>query len=108
MKVKKQEIFEWLDSNKMEMAKFLSDMVKIPSINEGTADTGDEREIAGFISKFYEGMELDVEIMSFDSEGKRPNVIGTYAGTGGGRSILFNAHTDVVHLSMSGCQLVDS
>lgn len=96
MKEKKYEVCRWLDENKMNLAHFLSDMVKIPSLNEGVADTGDEREMAAFISKYYEDMGLDVEIMSFDQEGKRPNVVATYSGAGNGRNILFNAHMDVV------------
>lgn len=92
----KQRVFDWLDAHKMDCAQLLSDMVKIPSVNQGTVDTGDEREIAKFVSDYMKDMDLDVEILSFDKEGKRPNVLGTYKGTGGGRNILFNAHMDVV------------
>jgi acetylornithine deacetylase len=96
VKEDKQRVFNWLDENKMGAATLLSDMVRIPSLNQGTVDTGDEREMAEFVSSYMKDMGLDVEILSFDKEGKRPNVAGTYCGSGGGRSILFNAHMDVV------------
>lgn len=96
MQEKKQQVFEWLDQNEMAMAGMLSEMVRIPSLNEGTVDTGDEREMAKYVSAYMSDMGLDVETLCFDKEGKRPNVAGTYRGTGGGRTILFNAHMDVV------------
>lgn len=98
-------INSWIDSHQEENICFLRDILRIPSV------TGQEGEIQRFIADFLKQMGLSVD--SFvpsiaelrkhpafvepmqDYEG-RPNVVGVYKGCGGGRSLLFNGHIDVI------------
>jgi acetylornithine deacetylase len=62
-----------------------------PSLVPGGAG---EAAIAGFVASWLEGAGLEVSIE--DAAPGRPNVIGTARGSGGGRTLLLNAHTDTV------------
>lgn len=95
MKQKKQ-VFKYLEENKLEMAQLLSRLIQIESINQGIPDTADESDAQEFIARYMGNMGLKVERYAFDKEQKRPNIIATYKGIGGGENILFNAHMDVV------------
>lgn len=84
---------------------FLRDLLRIPSV------TGDEGPIQRFIAEQLEQIGLAVDVFEPDMaalkkhpafvavargyEG-RPNVVGVLKGTGGGRSLLFNGHVDVI------------
>ena len=70
-------------------------LVQINSINPSLAADGPgEREIAGFIAESLRSCGLRAEI--FEPEAGRMTVLGTLAGTGGGRSLMLNAHCDTV------------
>src|SRR5947207_3121311 len=60
--------------------------VSIPSF------TGDELPLAEFFRDTFAGMGLQVQIQEI--EPGRANVLGTRAGTGGGRALMFNGHLD--------------
>ena len=72
-------------------------LVAIDSVNpdliEGAAG---EREIAVFVADWCERANLDVELAG---PRDRPSVIATARGSGGGRSLLLNAHLDTVGVS---------
>lgn len=91
-----QKVLDYVDKHKDDLAEFLSQIVQIPSINEGVEDSGDEREIGRFLADYYCKLGLETKVVMVDKEGKRPNVIGVYKGTGGGQNILLNAHMDTV------------
>lgn len=109
------KIKEAVESNKEESLKFLSELVKIPSIN-GSGAQGEEiaQEFLGIKLK---EMGLKVDIFEPDPEElkkhpafemsrkmaeyglgfkNRPMVVGVYKGSGGGKSLLFNGHMDVM------------
>jgi acetylornithine deacetylase len=80
-------------------------MVSIPSV------TGDEGAIQRFVSGYMKEIGLDVDMWETDWEELkkhpgyrpvargyegRPNIVATLKGTGGGRSLLLNGHTDVI------------
>jgi acetylornithine deacetylase/succinyl-diaminopimelate desuccinylase family protein len=65
-------------------------MVRIPSENP----PGDEREVAKLLHEKFD--ELGFKVQEYEVASKRVNVEATLRGKGGGRSILFNGHTDVV------------
>ena len=80
-------------------------MIAIPSV------TGDEAAIQKFVSNPMEEIGLKVDIWETDWEALkkhpgyrpvqrgyegRPNIVGVLKGTGGGRSLLLNGHTDVI------------
>ncbi|HLK69988.1 MAG TPA: ArgE/DapE family deacylase [Bryobacteraceae bacterium] len=70
-------------------------LVQINSINP-TLSSGapGEREIAAFISSSLRSIGLETEIL--EPEPGRTSVLGRLHGTGGGRSLMFNAHCDTV------------
>ena len=86
-------------------SKFLQQMVSIPSV------TGDEGKIQKFLAEYLGKMGLEVDMWESDWEQLkkhpgyipvdrgyegRPNIVATWKGTGGGRSLMFNGHTDVI------------
>ncbi len=78
-----------------EIVELLRQLVAIDSINPDLVPGGaGEGNIARFIAAWFEQHGLEV-IWDEPSPG-RPNVIGIARGTGGGRSLLLNAHMDTV------------
>src|SRR4051794_19324470 len=53
-----------------------------------------EAEIARFVGGWMEARGLEVDVS--DAEPGRPNAVGRARGRGGGRTLLLNAHMDVV------------
>jgi acetylornithine deacetylase len=73
----------------------LADLVAIDSVNPRLVPGGaGEAEIARFVAGWLEQRGLEVQLS--DAEPGRPNVIGRALGRGGGRTLLLNAHMDVV------------
>lgn len=93
----KQKVIKYIDENQQDLVKFLAELVKRPSINPGDGITGDEILVQEFIEKsLLENWFDEVEQLNFDQINHRPNVIGKLKGTGRGRSLIFNGHSDVV------------
>ena len=61
-------------------------LVDIPS------PTGDEAAMAERMQEIFEGMGLPVTWQEVEDE--RPNVIGIWEGSGGGKTLMFNGHMD--------------
>jgi acetylornithine deacetylase len=77
----------------VEVVPLLERLVSIDSVNPGLGGRG-EREIAMFVAEWAHGAGLEVEL---DEAGPgRPNVIVTARGSGGGKTLLLNAHLDTV------------
>ena len=75
--------------------ELLSQLVAIDSVNPDLVPGGaGEGEIARFAAAWLERAGLEVSLQ--DAAPGRPNVIAVARGTGGGRSLMLNAHTDVV------------
>ncbi|PVH28464.1 ArgE/DapE family deacylase [Pararhodobacter oceanensis] len=101
----RQKILSTIDQKRDHAVAFLQEMVAIPSV------TGDEGAIQKFVADYMNKIGLDVDMWETDwdelkkhpgyrpvamgYEG-RPNIVATYKGTGGGRSLLLNGHTDVI------------
>lgn len=80
-----------------DLEELLSQLVSIDSVNSDLVPGGaGEAEIAGFISEWLAAAGVDVEIQ--ETAPGRPNVIGIVRGTGGGKSLMLNAHVDTVGL----------
>ena len=78
-----------------EITNLLQQLVAINSINPDlVADGAGEGEIARFVANWLTRAGLEVEID--EPRPGRPNVIGIARGTGGGRSLILNAHMDTV------------
>ena len=77
--------------------ELLERMVAIDSVNPTLVPGGaGELELARFVAAWLEGHGLDVELDELAPG--RANVIGRVRGSGGGRSLLLNAHLDTVGL----------
>jgi acetylornithine deacetylase len=78
-----------------ELAELTKQLVAIDSVNpELIPGAAGEAEIARFVAEWLERAGLDVEVEEVAPG--RPNVVGIARGTGGGRSLLLNAHMDTV------------
>jgi acetylornithine deacetylase/succinyl-diaminopimelate desuccinylase family protein len=78
-----------------ELARLISDLVRINSVNPSLDPTGPgEGEIAAFVADWMRSAGLEVALQ--ETAAGRPNVIGIRRGTGGGRSLILNAHMDTV------------
>jgi acetylornithine deacetylase len=78
-----------------ELTELLSELVRIDSVNpdliEGAAG---EAQIARFIARWLAEAGLEVEVEEVAPG--RQNVLGVARGSGGGRTLLLNGHTDTV------------
>ena len=76
-------------------AELLADLVAIDSINPDLIKGGaGEAQLSEFVADWCSGAGLEVEV---DEVAKgRTNVIATARGSGGGRSLMLNAHMDTV------------
>jgi acetylornithine deacetylase/succinyl-diaminopimelate desuccinylase-like protein len=78
-----------------EITTLLQQLVAIDSVNPDLVPGGaGEREIAHFVANWLE--RAGVEVIFDEPKPGRPNVIGIARGTGGGCSLLLNAHMDTV------------
>jgi acetylornithine deacetylase len=101
----RQKVLEKVDANRDKSIAFLQQMIAIPSV------TGDEARIQKFLADYMAKLGLAVDTWETDWEALkkhpgyrpvdrgyegRPNIVATLNGTGGGRSLLLNGHTDVI------------
>jgi acetylornithine deacetylase len=79
----------------MTTAELLARLVAVDSTNPDLVPGGaGEADVAAVIADHMARLGLDVDV--WDAAPGRPNVVGRLAGTGGGRSLMFCGHTDVV------------
>jgi acetylornithine deacetylase len=78
-----------------EVARLLTDLVAIDSVNPNLVPGGaGEAEIAAFVAGWLRRAGLEAEVREVAPG--RANVVAHARGSGGGRSLLLNAHMDVV------------
>jgi acetylornithine deacetylase len=78
-----------------DLAELATELVAIDSVNpELLPGSAGEGEIAHFVAEWLERAGLEVEVE--EAAPGRPNVVGIARGSGGGRSLMLNAHTDTV------------
>jgi len=76
-------------------ADLLAELVAADSTNPTLVEGGaGEGEVAAILARRLAAAGLEVDV--WDAAPGRPNVVGRLAGTGGGRSLMFCGHTDVV------------
>src|SRR5256886_17614717 len=100
-----EKLLQSIDDSRDRAISFLRQMIAIPSV------TGDEAKIQKFLADYMGKIGLDVDGWETDWEALkkhpayrpvdrgyegRPNIVATVKGTGGGRSLLLNGHTDVI------------
>lgn len=101
----RQAIIDKVDESRDSAIEFLRQMISIPSV------TGDEAAVQEFVADYMRKIGLDVDMWETDWDElkkhpgyrpvargyeNRPNIVATYKGSGGGRSLLLNGHTDVI------------
>ncbi len=100
-----EQVEHWIEENQDLLIAFLQKILRIPSV------TGNESPMQEFLSQYTEelGARVDRFVPSLEElkthpafvESKmpyenRPNVVATFPGAGGGKSLLFNGHVDVI------------
>lgn len=89
-----------IDGLAAEMIDALSEVVRIPSVNPKYPGqvydevVGGEGEVSKVFARHYEALGAEVDL--FAIEPGRENAVGVLKGTGGGRSLIYNGHVDVV------------
>jgi acetylornithine deacetylase len=80
-----------------ELLAVLEQLVAIDSVNPTLVDgAAGEAEIARFVAEWLDRRGLEVELEELAP--KRANVVARAPGSGGGRSLILNAHMDTVAL----------
>jgi acetylornithine deacetylase/succinyl-diaminopimelate desuccinylase-like protein len=79
-----EEVLKQIDRHRIvELARDLANIVSI---------TGEEEEVAKYLGSELEKLGMQVEYQYV--EDGRPNVVGILKGSGGGATLMFNAHMD--------------
>lgn len=79
----------------MDPTALLQRLVRINSVNPSlTAGAPGEPPVVELLRNHLNGLPIEIEIL--EGTPGRPTLVATRKGTGGGRSLLFNAHTDTV------------
>jgi acetylornithine deacetylase/succinyl-diaminopimelate desuccinylase family protein len=77
--------------SKKEVEGLVKDLVRIPSHRDVPKR---EREVATFLKEFLSDEGIDARLRPVEKD--RPNVIAVLKGSGGGKSLMLNGHTDTV------------
>ena len=78
-----------------DLEKLVCELVAIESVNPDLVATGSgESKIAAFVAQWLSAAGLAVQLA--EPVPGRPSVIGVLAGSGGGASLMLNAHMDTV------------
>lgn len=105
-----QEVSDWILQHRDDAVSLVSDLVQIPSVNHPPRgeEAAYQRHMADWLDRegavvdCYElsevkGLTDHPAYMEGQDYANRPNVVGTFAGQGGGRSLLFSGHADTVY-----------
>jgi acetylornithine deacetylase len=77
--------------------ELLEQLVAVESVNPTLVPGGaGELELGRFVARWFEEQGVEVELEELGP--KRANVVGRVRGSGGGRSLMLNAHLDTVGL----------
>ena len=78
-----------------DLQKLVCELVAIESVNPDLVAAGSgESKIAGFVAEWLGAAGLEVQVA--EPLPGRTSVIGVLAGSGGGASLMLNAHMDTV------------
>src|SRR5262245_66080809 len=79
--------------DRRSLVETASALVDIPS------PTGSEQAMAEHMARLFH--ELGLHVQWQEVEDGRPNVIGTWRGSGGGKTLMFNGHMDTSYSGRS-------
>jgi succinyl-diaminopimelate desuccinylase len=77
-----------------ELVRLAGDLVRIPSVYRPGEEGGNESAAAGFVADYLR--ESGFEVRAEEAAPGRPNVWAVWGGDRPGKTLLFEAHTDVV------------
>ena len=95
-----ERVLSAVDEQRDEIVETISKAVQIQSVNPRYPGqvyeemVGGEGEVSRFVAGIY--AELGAEVDVFGLEPGRENAVGVIRGSGGGRSLIYNGHVDVV------------
>lgn len=87
---KKQQVIQWLEDHKQDTLELLQKLVRIPSVS------GNEYDVQMAVKAYAEEHGFDVVARAFDEEQRSPCLLITYKGTGNGKCLMLDAHSDTV------------
>jgi len=99
----KQKVMQVVDDMREEIVDTVCSAVRIPSVNPKYPGQNYDEVVGGetraneYFAGHYRVLGADVEL--YEAEAKRANLIGVWKGAGGGKSLIFNGHVDVVPVS---------
>lgn len=99
MSKKVSNVISWIDDHEEDIINFLMDYIRFKS------PTGKEEKVhKEFIYPFLKDeMDWDnVKIVDVSDKRNRPNINATLKGSGNGKTLLFNGHSDVVDVTKKG------
>jgi succinyl-diaminopimelate desuccinylase len=90
----------WRRVDREELARLTQELVRIPSVYRPEEEEGNEERVARFLADYLEreGFEVHIE----EAAPGRPNVWTTWEGDRAGKTLLLEAHTDVVTEGRAG------
>jgi acetylornithine deacetylase len=95
-----QSLNEAVDALSRELVDATAEAVRIPSVTpnypgQDPADhVGGEGRVAALLAQHYDSIGCNVDV--FGAVDGRDNAVGLLRGSGGGRSLIYNGHVDVV------------
>ena len=96
----RERVLTAVENLRDELVQMTVDAVKIPSVNptypgvDRDAVLGGESRVNEFCQPLMAAVGLETDM--WEAEADRANLVGTFNGTGGGKSLIFNGHVDVV------------
>ena len=102
---KKKNVLDTVEKMRDEIVSLTAELVRIPSINPKYPGMDYEKEVGGEtvcnerLAEAYR--EIGCETEFIEAEEKRSNLVGVLKGAGGGRSLIYNGHIDVVPVGKS-------
>jgi acetylornithine deacetylase len=97
---KKEEVLKTVEAMRDEIVSQVADLVRIPSVNPRYPGMDYQKELGGetacneVLAHAYRAIGCEVDFV--EKERHRANVVGILRGSGGGRSLIYNGHIDVV------------
>ncbi len=90
-------VLKTIDDRADEIVQFASELIRQPSVNPDLeANDAAERPAQEWLRDQFTASGAFSEVDFWEAANNRPNVVAVRKGAGGGRSLLWSAHTDVV------------
>ncbi len=92
-----ERVLQMVDQRADEIVQFAGDLIRRPSINPDLEPNVDaERPAQEWLRDQFRADAAFSDIDYWEVAKNRPNVVAVRKGSGGGRSLIWSAHTDVV------------